>query len=568
MRRRTAWIIFTVATLLLGTLFLWPLWQVVQGGFRMDGVWTFKYLAGVFKNPVYVEGLWNSARLAAGTTLLATLLALPLAWLSNRFEFPGKSFLTALLLVPMILPPFVGAIGFQQLLGPYGALNAWLGLGPVDWLGKGRYFGVIVLQALSLYPILYLNLSAALANIDPAMEEAAANLGASVFTRFRRVVMPLMMPGFFAGGTIIFIWSFTELGTPLMLNYYRCAPVQVYDALKEIGTSPFPYALVFVMLACSLLLYSATRLLFGRQAYAMQSKAATQYAPNRARGWQALLVMLPFIAVCAAALLPHLAVILTSFSAPGGWYHTGWPTQFTGVHYLDALGHEMTVSSIRNSLWFSSLAVGINLALGTAIAFVVVRSTIPLRGLLDAITMVPLAVPGLVMAFGYLAISSYLGNLEWVKGSDVLSGMLDVRTNPTLFLVIAYAVRRLPYMVRTVTAGLQQTSVTLEESAANLGAAPFTVARRITLPLIMANVIAGILLAFAFSMLEVSDSLMLAQRADYYPITKTIYELFQLIGTGKFVAAALGVWAMAFLAVTILGAGLLLGKKMGSLFRL
>jgi iron(III) transport system permease protein len=122
--------------------------------------------------------------------------------------------------------------------------------------------------------------------------------------------------------------------------------------------------------------------------------------------------------------------------------------------------------------------------------------------------------------------------------------------------------------VRTVTAGLQQTSVTLEESAANLGAAPFTVARRITLPLIMANVIAGILLAFAFSMLEVSDSLMLAQRADYYPITKTIYELFQLIGTGKFVAAALGVWAMAFLAVTILGAGLLLGKKMGSLFRL
>jgi iron(III) transport system permease protein len=142
-----------------------------------------------------------------------------------------------------------------------------------------------------------------------------------------------------------------------------------------------------------------------------------------------------------------------------------------------------------------------------------------------------------------------------------------VRTNPTTFLVIAYAVRRLPYMVRSAVAGLQQTSVTLEESAANLGAAPFVVARRITLPLIMANLIAGTLLAFSFSMLEVSDGLMLAQRADHYPITKTIYELFQLLGTGQYIASALGVWAMLFLAVTILGASLLLGKKLGAVFR-
>jgi iron(III) transport system permease protein len=122
-------------------------------------------------------------------------------------------------------------------------------------------------------------------------------------------------------------------------------------------------------------------------------------------------------------------------------------------------------------------------------------------------------------------------------------------------------------VVRSAVAGLQQTSVTLEEAAANLGAGLFTTLRRITLPLIMANLIAGALLAFAFSMLEVSDSLMLAQRADFYPITKTIYELFQLIGTGQYIASALGVWAMVFLAVTILGASLILGKKLGALFR-
>jgi iron(III) transport system permease protein len=122
-------------------------------------------------------------------------------------------------------------------------------------------------------------------------------------------------------------------------------------------------------------------------------------------------------------------------------------------------------------------------------------------------------------------------------------------------------------MVRAAVAGLQQTSVTLEEAAANLGAPPLKVLRRITAPLIAANLIAGALLAFAFSMLEVSDSLILAQKIDYYPITKTIFELFQLIGVGRYLAAALGVWAMGFLGVAIIGSSLLLGRKMGALFR-
>jgi len=122
-------------------------------------------------------------------------------------------------------------------------------------------------------------------------------------------------------------------------------------------------------------------------------------------------------------------------------------------------------------------------------------------------------------------------------------------------------------MVRSAVAGLQQTSTTLEEASANLGASGLTTIRRITVPLIMANLIAGAMLAFAFSMLEVSDSLLLAQRADYFPITKTIYELFQLIGEGKFLASALGVWAMVFLAATIIGASVILGRKMGAIFR-
>ncbi len=568
MNNRTARLIFLSCLVIFGACFIWPVMRILSGGYFVDGTFTLRYLAGVFQNPVYAEGLRNSLMIAIGTTSLAILIGLPLAWLNTRFEFAGKRWLSALLLLPMVLPPFVGAIGFQQMFGQYGAINSLLGLGPVDWLGRGRYFGVVLLQALALYPILYLNAMAALANIDPAMEEAAANLGCADFRRFRRITLPLMMPGLFAGGTIIFIASFTELGTPLIMNYSRCASVQVFDALKDISASPFPYALVSVMLLCSVALYTLSKTLFGRHAAAMQNKAGTGAFTNRPGRIAAWLIPALFMGVIGIAILPHAGVVLTSFSAPGSWYRSVLPTEFTLGNYTEALGHDMTLRSIRNSLLFSTLAVVCNIGFGLAIALVVVRSSLKHRWLLDALSMIPLAVPGLVMAFGYLAISSSLSNHPTVAQSPVLQMLFDVRVNPTFFLVIAYAVRRLPYMVRSAVAGLQQTSVSLEESAANLGASPGIVLRRITLPLITANIIAGTMLAFAFSMLEVSDSLMLAQRADYYPITKTIYELFQLIGSGTYIAAALGVWAMAFLAATIIGCSLLLGRKMGAIFRI
>lgn len=548
-------------------VFVWPVALVVRGGFFVEGGFTLRYLEHVFINPIYREGLLNSLGLAAGTTLLAMLLAVPPAWLAHRYEFRGKGLFSALILVPMILPPFVGAIGLQQMLGAYGMVNTLFGLGPVDWLGHSRVAGVILLQALGLYPILYLNAAAALANIDPAMEEAAANLGAGGWRRFRTITLPLMAPGLFAGGTIVFIWSFTELGTPLMLNYNRCAAVQIYDALKDIGTSPFPYALVCVVLAVSITMYALGKLLFGRNVFAMQNRAAVAYSARRISGWTAVLAAVPFILITLIALLPHAGVVLTSLSSPGTWYRSVMPAVITTENYQAALGHPMSIGGIRNSLFFSLLAVLLDLVLGICMAYVIVRSRSRWRHVLDSLAVLPLAVPGLIIAFGYLAVSAYLSNLPWIKASEFWPQLFDVRVNPTFLLVSAYAVRRLPYMVRSAVAGLQQTSTVYEEAAANLGASPFVTVRRIILPLIYANILAGAVLSFSFCMLEVSDSLMLAQRAEFYPVTKTIYELFQLIGSGRYLASALGVWAMVFLAVTLVGASMLLGKRLGALFR-
>jgi iron(III) transport system permease protein len=167
--------------------------------------------------------------------------------------------------------------------------------------------------------------------------------------------------------------------------------------------------------------------------------------------------------------------------------------------------------------------------------------------------MIPLALPGIVLAFGYV-----------VTFSDTI---LDPLVNPTVLLVVAYGIRRLPYMVRSAVAGLQQTSASLEEASATFGASRFYTLRKITIPLVMANLIAGCLLCFAYAMLDVSDSLILAMKDNYYPMTKAIYALFLEQGSGEFVASALGVVAMLILSACILGASLILGKKMGELFR-
>ena len=549
------------------TIFLlWPILQVVAGGFlRSDLHPTPNFVALVFQDPVLRHGLLNATIIAVLVTLLSLLIAVPLAVLGVRYDFPGRRMLSGLLLVPLVLPPFVGAIGIRLILGRFGPATQLLGspaLG-IDWLGRYRLAGIVLVEALHLYPVLLLNLQAALANVDPAMQQAAANLGAGRWTVFQKITLPLVRPGLFAGSTLVLIWSFTELGTPLMFSYYDVTPVQVFHLLTDVASSPVPFALVVVMLVVSVLLYVVGKVVLGRGYDAATTKASTAGTTTRLQGGTAALAAVFFAGVVALAILPHVAVLLTSLTATGAWYKELLPSGWTLNHYAQALVDELAFPSIRNSLVYASLATLIAAGVGLAAAIVIVRSTVRGRGLIDALCMLPLAVPGLVLAFGYLAISIDLKR----RLGDRTPFWLDVQTWPAAFLVIAYAARRLPYVVRSAVAGLQQTPRDLELAASNLGAKRSTVLLRITVPLILANLIAGGLLAFAFAMLEVSDSLVLAQRTDYYPITKAILDLSQRLGDGPYIAAALGVWAMLLLTLTILSANALLGKKMGAVFR-
>ncbi len=470
MRPSLAWTIFVATSGMLVLLFLTPLWLVIRGGFFVEGEFTLKYLLGVFQNPIYAEGLFNSLMLAVGTTTIVTLIAVPLAWLSNRYDFPGKSVLSGLVLVPMILPPFVGAIGFQQILGQYGALNVLLGI-EFDWLGRAQYFGVILLQALALYPIMYLNVTAALANVDPAMEEAAENLGCSgcakvlpdhaaadharaVRRRHDRLHLELHRTRHAADHELHAVRAGAGLRRA---EGDRHEPVSLRAGLRDAGDAA---------LRCT---RSASFSLAARRTPCRARRRPPR--PREAgRGWRAVRVPLLFGLVILVALLPHFGVVATSLRRAGklvpqraaaGIDDRQLRRSAGALH--DGQQHPQQPALFQLGGGVQRRARHRHRLRGRP------RSTSRCAALLDALAMLPLAVPGLVMAFGYLALSSQLSNLEWVKDSPFWQNLFDVRTNPTLFLVIAYAVRRLPYMVRSAVAGLQQTSVTLEEAAANSG---------------------------------------------------------------------------------------------------
>ena len=560
------WLMAGGLYLFFGVFLFCPIVQILWTGFvRADGHVTFEYIRLIFRDPLLVRGLANAALVAVCVMGLTLAISLPMALLTVRYDFPLRRMLSGLLLAPLVLPPFVGAIGVRIVLGRFGPLSQAVHAGPlgIDWMGSYRLLGIVVVEALGLYPIMLLNLQAALANIDPAMAQAASNLGARPWTVFRRITLPLMRPGLFAGCTLILIWSFTELGTPLMFDFYAITPVQVFKRITDAASNPLPYALVVVMLAASTGLYVLGKVVLGRPFDAASGKATSASAVVRLRGWKAAAATLAVGAVVGVAALPHLSVILTSFCATGAWYKAFIPAHWTLGHYRNALTDDLALPSVLNSIEYATGATAIALVVGVCAAIVIVRSRVPGRGIIDSLCMLPLAIPGIVLSFGYLSIS--LAMKKWL--GDRLPRFLDVQEWPTATLIFAYAARRLPYVARSAVAGLQQTPVDLELAAANLGARRSTVLARITFPLIVANLIAGALLAFAFAMLEVSDSLILAQRTAYYPITKAILDLSQRLGDGLYVASALGVWAMVLLMLTILAASSMLGKKMGTIFR-
>lgn len=557
--------------LFFGLFLFYPLFKLLGGAFYVDRIvdgevvrgFSLEYFFLIFENPFYRDCFTNSLLIASWTTFFCILIAAPLALLFLRCDFPGKQLLSAAMLLPLILPPFVGAIGLNQFFARFGSVNlllSKLGLvdlaNPPDWFGSGGFVGIILLEVLHLYPIMYLSLQAAFANLDPSLSDAARNLGASGFRIFRTVTLPLALPGVFAGSSIVFVSAFTDLGVPLMFNFQTTVPTQIFNLVTQ-ADNPVGYALVVLTLVIVSMLFLLGKKI-GEGSYAMMGRSASYDNTLRLQGGQGLLVTGLISAFILFSLLPHFGVILQSFAAK--WFFTVLPTAYSPEFYLEVFQLDLTVVSIKNSLLYATCSALFDLVLGVSIAYLLARQTFPGRQLLDVVAMLPLALPGLVLAFAYFVAFSA------PPFSDF--GWLNPSKNPTLLLIVAYAIHRLPYIVRAAYAGFQQTSVSLEEASANMGCPPWKTLLKISLPLISANLIAGTILTFSFAMLDVSSGMILAQEANFYPVTKAIYVLMgRITPTAPAIACALGVLAMLLLGFSLFVASKLLGQKMGQLFK-
>lgn len=524
---------------------------------------TLRHVFRIFdSNAPQLAGIINSLIIAVLVTFLCAIVAYPLAYIQARTTFWKQSLLAGLLLLPLVMPPFVGAIGLRRMFAKYGTFNLILmdlGLvdsaNPIDILDQYRLFGCVLVMVLHFYPLLYLNLAAAISNIDPSLLESARSLGLTPWQTFRRVVLPLSVPGMVAGGSLVFVGAFTDLGTPLVFGFQETVARQIFSLANEQQSNPAAPALVAVVTAIVLILFALTRWSVSRGGASGGVKGQSRIAPNPlSPRWTALAVGL-HVVVIAAALLPHAAVTLNALGQR--WFMTPLPQVFTLDNMAEALSSNIAIMGMRNSLVFSLSSTAINIVLGLACAWAIVRGGGWWGKTIDALSLAPLAIPGLVLAFGYVGAYADIYSKPW-HGMNIGVGA---------FLILSYAIRRLPFVVRACVAGLEQTPRNLEEAGLGLGAAPFAVLRRITMPLIWANVVAGGILAFSFAMLEVSDSLILATKPQDFPLTKSIYQLFGNPGNGDQLASALGLVALVFLSVSLLAAGAFLGKKWGQMFK-
>lgn len=537
------------------TLFLVvPLCAILAAAVKDEQGFTLKYVVNFFSSPELVRMSVRSVNAAILAAALASLIAVPLALTGAMLKFRFRRLYQFLLVAPLVLPPFVSALGFRKLFARFGPINSLLLAlniidAPADLLGQGSLLGVAIVQSLHLFPIVALTVSAALASFDGTLIEAAALSGLSSFAIIRKIILPLLTPSIIAGVSIAFVWAITDVGTPLIFDYRETLAVYVFNSVGEIHTNPTGYVGVIFLMIISIGGFFVAKLM--KSTNAVTGMRTIKPIHQRTLGFIGnSITTLALLLLAFAALLPHVMVITLALTEK--WFMALLPQSFTVQHFIDAFSHPLTLRSIINSLGLSAVSTCIDLILGVTIAFALVRSRSLLNPLVEVLALVPLAVPGIVVAFGYLG--AFSGTL------------IDPRTLPLLILAIGYSVRRLPFMLRTSRAGFEQSPLVFEEAAASVGATPALTLRRITLPILRPHLIAGAILCFTFAMLEVSESLILAQEEWAFPLTKAMYAVLGR-PDGPYLSAALGVVGMIVMAIGLLVVKKMIGNKFTETFR-
>ena len=493
-----------------------PIIQVLYVSFLdTSGNLTVSNFYDFFKSQLFRESLYNSFYVAIISVLLSSIFAIPLAYFTTRFNFSGSVIIQVLGFIPLIMPPFVGAVAMKLLFGTNGTINLILN----DFFNFKIPFmeglnGVIFVESVHYFPFILVNLISSLNNIDRSMEESAQNLGSKGMRLFRKIILPLSMPGYVAGASLVFLKVFDDLGTPLLLNVNTMLAPQAYLRISSIGINdPMGYVICVMLLLISMLSIWIANLSLKGKDYSMLLKSGSGGMLKRNfLPYQKIFAYFTVFLILFLVISPHIALTLLSFGTI--WSFSTLPDGFTLSHYKTIFENSFY---IKNTLLFCSIAAFLDIILAFFISYIVIRTKFKGRQLLDYVAMSAVAVPGLVLGVGYLK-TFYSVQLPWSdKSMAFWWGMI----------VIVLIIRRLPYALRACSASLMQINKALEESAESLGAKKFNLFRKILIPLMMGGLLTGFITSFSTATVELSATIMLVSQQSDAPLAYAIYSYMQ-----------------------------------------
>ena len=525
--------VFIIVILIFGVLLYfvaYPLYAVFRQSVMNDagnfiGLANYiQFIQSAYFRQVFYNTLFISVIATAGAVIIGTIFAYGM----TRTDLPLKSLFMITAILPMITPPFINAFALILLLGRNGVINVfldrWLG---VKWVIYG-YHGVILSEVLTTFPLAYLIISAAFSGLDSTLEDSAQDLGAKPWTVLRTVTLPLITPAIMAATLMVFMTNLSAFGAPALLGG-GISVLAVESVIQTLGVLDWGMGttLSVILLIPSFVLFYFQNRYRAKRSY-VTITGAPAHTEIRRTPWR---IKGPILAFClflsAIILITYLVIFLGGFSRV--W---GVDSSFTLNHYR--LVFTNTLRSITNSVILSSIGAVFATILGLLIAYLLVRQNFLGRKVMDFLGTLPYAVPGTMMGLGFV--------VAFNKVPLILTGTAFI-------IVLDYAIRRMPFGLRSGVSTLKQIDVAMEEASADLGAPWFTTFRKIVLPLMKPAFIAGITFAFIRAITELTSTIFLVTPR-WRVMAVDIYNMVESGALGG--AAAMSTLLMAIVVIILL----------------
>lgn len=504
---------------------------------KLKGI-SFENYKKIFSNAGYLSALKNSLVLGFSVTLIVILVCIPLAYGIARTKMPFKKTISALCMVPLIVPTFISSYAFIIMFGRAGWVtqiyNALGGEGML--VNPYSMMGVALVQVFFFFPYALWPLVAAFKISDVSLEEASQNLGAKSWFTFVFVTFPLALPGVISSALLIFTVSFSDFGTPIVLapKELNLLVVEAYREISGFFNWGGAAILTVVMVIVAAFFFWLQHLFTKGKNYGsvsgkpkQQKLIENKLLTRVLSGYSFFIVLVPLFAM--------LSIALQSISTT--WGKSLLPNGYTLDHYKTIFSTSM--SNIQNSIILATGALVLSVIIATFVSYFVVRQN---SAKLDFMASIPLVVPGI--AFGIALIQTFNTAPLHLTGTALL-------------LIIAYTIRRLPYMVRSTMGAMRAIKQDIEEAAINLGATPLTAAITIIGPLMLPGIAAGSVLVFITVIKEASVSILLAP-PEWAPMSLAI---FHNILRGEYYSAAAMSIVLVVLVLVLQGIATGIGRK-------